>query len=40
LTAPGQACRHLIWHRTSVFVVCPLVTVAAPGAWHNPAPLA
>lgn len=26
--------RHIIWHSTSAFVVCPLVTVTIPAAWH------
>ncbi len=35
----GNPGRQLIWHRTSAFVVCPLVTVATPAARHNAAPL-
>lgn len=31
--------RQAIWHRTSAFVVCPLVTVAIPAAWHKWVPL-
>jgi hypothetical protein len=27
--------RQAIWHRTSAFVVCLLVTVAIPAAWHK-----
>jgi hypothetical protein len=30
---------QLIWHQTSAVVLCPLVTLATPAAWHNPAPL-
>ena len=29
--------RYAIWHRTSALVVCRLVTVTTPAAWHNPA---
>jgi hypothetical protein len=25
---------HIIWHSTSAFVVCLLVTVTIPAAWH------
>jgi hypothetical protein len=35
----AAARRHLIWHRTSAFVLRPAVTVAIPAAWHSPAPL-
>src|SRR5262249_49836679 len=37
--APQGHRRYLIWHRTSAVVLCLVVTVAPPGAWHNPAPL-
>ena len=31
--------RQTIWHRTSALVVCPLVTVTTPAAWHGYVPL-